>query len=384
MMQEWGLDIDWLRATDGRIASINLESARRRSWSRFFQEPQRIELAAAVLENERLTAQFIGDVDSLDRVDFLARYLDKVDASSTGALLIRAQVASMLHRFADAKRYVAPAALDGAPEQEVRCLELTIDQACGVNLELLLHQRREMARESGRLDDLVPLGGLLGDLHHFAEADRVYRQAFQAYRDVSPFPVAWVCFQLGVLWGELVPEPQETRAEHWYRRAIEYLPSYAKARIHLAEIYFSAGRLEDAGTLLVPVAPSGDPEVHWRLADVMASSGKVAEAEAHRQAARDAFESLLKRHLLAFADHAAEFYAESGGNCRRALDLARINLANRPTLRAFEQTHAIALSAGDADAASELLKDAAKRWGSAAVFRSSRLAQGQILEGAVA
>jgi transposase len=48
------------------------------------------------------------------------------------------------------------------------------------------------------------------------------------------------------------------------------------------------------------------------------------------------FDAVLHRHLLAFADHGAEFYAGSGNDQRRALDLARINVANRPTLRALQ------------------------------------------------
>ena len=46
-------------------------------------------------------------------------------------------------------------------------------------------------------------------------------------------------------------------------------------------------------------------------------------------------------HLLAFADHAAEFYAGSGNDLGRALQLARTNAANRPTRRALEQAQAI-------------------------------------------
>jgi hypothetical protein len=83
----------------------------------------------------------------------------------------------------------------------------------------------------------------------------------------------------------------------------------------------------------------------------MARQGKFADAEAQMQAARSGFESLLKRHLLAFADHGAEFYAESGIDLRRALDLACLNVANRPTLRAFEQAHAIAVSSDDVNVA---------------------------------
>jgi tetratricopeptide (TPR) repeat protein len=252
---------------------------------------------------------------------------------------------------------------------------LNIDQACGANLGKVLKERRETARKSGQTEDLVALGALLADLREFTDADRSYGQALEVYRDVSPFPVAWVCFQLGMLWGELVPEPQIGRAARWYRRAIGCLPSYTKARVHLAEIYSSSGRAGDAEALLIPAISSGDPEVRWRLADALASQKRDAEAEVHMRAARSGFEALLERHLLAFADHGAEFYAGSGNNWRRALQLTRVNMTNRPTLRAFEQAHDIAVNAGDREAASQILAEATMQWGSAAAFRSSRLAK---------
>ena len=91
-------------------------------------------------------------------------------------------------------------------------------------------------------------------------------------------------------------------------------------------------------------------------------------------AARTGFDFLLERHQLAFADHGAEFYAGSGNDCHRALQLALLNVANRPTLRAFEQVHDIAVAAGDANAAASLLGKANDRWGDTAGFKSSPLA----------
>jgi tetratricopeptide (TPR) repeat protein len=378
-------EIDFL-TTDGEIAVINLESARRRSWSRFFHDPLREGIAEIAIEHEQLAAQFLGDVSALDRLEALVRQLVQTGDASPRTALIQAQVASMTHRFADARQYLARAHFRGTPPPDIKRLRLNIDQARGVNLDRVLDQRREIARKSGRLEDLVALGSLLGDLREFPEADHVYRQALRGHRDVSPFPVAWVCFQLGALWGELVPEPQATHAAQWYRRAINCLPSYTKARVHLAEIYSSCGRIDDAQALLVPAISSGDPEVRWRLADALSSHGKSADAEAHMQAARSGFESLLERHMLAFADHGAAFYAGSGDDCVRALQLARINVANRPTLRAFEQAHSIALSAADVGIASGLLAEATERWGGSAAFQSSPLAKhssGQ-LEGAPA
>jgi tetratricopeptide (TPR) repeat protein len=134
----------------------------------------------------------------------------------------------------------------------------------------------------------------------------------------------------------------------WYRRAIAYLPGYVKARVHLAESFTSQGQPRDAEVLLLPALSSSDPEVHWRLADALMAQGRFQAAENQLEAARSGFDELLGRHLLAFADHGAEFYAGSGNDCRRALDLARINCANRPTRRAVRQMHAIAAKADEA------------------------------------
>jgi tetratricopeptide (TPR) repeat protein len=238
-----------LQTTDGEIAVINLESARRRSWNRFFVDPLREEVAETVVEQEQLTAQFVGDVQALDRLEALVGQLAQVEAASARAALIQAQVASMMHRFADARHFLARADIGGALSADVNRVLLNVDQACGANLDKVLDERRETARKFGRTEDLVALGALLADLREFTDADRIYGQALEVYRDVSPFPVAWVCFQLGMLWGELVPEPQTARAARWYRTAIDCLPSYTKARVHLAEIYSSSGRASDAEAL---------------------------------------------------------------------------------------------------------------------------------------
>jgi hypothetical protein len=329
-------------ATDGEIAAINLESARRRAWARFAQDPQRPGVAEEILDKERLAAQFLGDLDALDRLDELASQFNLVDDSSRAAL-VQAEIASTVHRFDDARGHLARAELMGGAREAIERHTLAIDQACGVELHNVLAARRRIATASGRLEDLVPLGALLADLECFTEADAVYRQGFYSYYGISPFSLAWVCFQLGMLWGELVPVPDLDLAALWYQRAIAYLPRYVKARVHLAEILVSQDQTGEAETLLGPALSSGDPEVRWRLADVLFAQQRFEEAETELDAARVRFEELLGRHRLAFADHAAEFYAGSGDDCRRALELARANVANRPTRRAIKQAHAIAV-----------------------------------------
>ena len=327
-------------ATDGAIAALNHESARRRSWQRFAQAGRDLD-ALAIVEAELVSAQYLGDVEALDRIEELARRLD--DETATCALAL-ASIASATHRFADARTHLAQAAVRGAPVDAVMRQMLSVAQACGANLDAVVDARQRIAK-AGRTEDLVPLGALLADLDEFARADRVYRQALAAYDDVSPFPLAWICFQLGMLWGEQVPEPDLDLAALWYRRAIDYVPSYVKARVHLSEIRMRCGDGIEANALLEPVIASGDPEVRWRLADVLAAQGEPESARVHLEGVRMRYEALLAKHLLAFADHAAEFYAGSGNDPARARELARANAANRPTRRAIAQLQAIELSA---------------------------------------
>ena len=367
-------DTRYPSVTDGEIAVNNLESARRNAWNRFWRQPQRLEVAEYILELENLAVQFLGDLSALDGLGVLIRGLEGPQSDPAHTGLIRAQVASTLHHFAEARDYLAGCAFTGPLSHVAHRLSLSIDQACGDRLEYVLESRRQTAESSGRLEDLVPLGALLADLGHFDEADDVYARALREYQDVSPFAVAWVCFQRGVLSGELCPETQPRRAEEWYRRALGYLPSYVKARVHLSEICLRIGDVWTAEALLLPVVSSGDPEVDWRLADVLTASGRTAEAETQLVAARNGFEAVLGKYLLAFADHGSEFYSAGGNDPKRALELSMINLQNRPTVRAFERAYETAVEACEPETAANVLIAAREKWGGTRAFDLSRLA----------
>ncbi|HEX8797446.1 MAG TPA: hypothetical protein VF772_02485 [Terriglobales bacterium] len=319
----------------------------------------------------------------MDRLDSLMQHLDCVESDSPQTALLHAQVASNAHRFSEARSYLAKTAASAEQAVSAKRLSLSIDQACGDNLEAALETRQRMADESGRAEDLVPLGALLADLGGFDEADEVYERALRHYRDTSPFGIAWVCFQRGVLWGELVSQPQPSHAATWYRRAIDYLPCYVRARVHLAETCLELGRPADAESLLVSVVNSGDPEVNWRLADALFAMGRQEEAEAQMSMARSGFDSLLRKYSLAFADHASEFYLSRGKDYEKALELAQENLANRPTPRAFELAHKAAVQAGEISSAYGLVQEARKKWGDSDAFRLSSLAAANHADGSL-
>lgn len=310
---------DFPRATDGEIAAINLESVRRGAWARFAQDPGLHGAAEAIVYN---LAQFLGDLDALDRLEVLASQSARTDESFRSAL-VQAEVASTVHRFSDAREHLARAARIGAPREEVDLHLLSIDQACGVDLDAVLAARGRLAAASGRLEDLVPFGALLADL--------------------------------------LVPVPDPNLAALWYRRANVYLPGYVKARVHPSEIYASQGQPEEAEVLLMPALSSSDPDARWRLADVLSAQGKFEEAKTQLDAAQLGFKALLGKHPLAFADHAAEFYAGSGNDHRRALDLARVNVANRLTRRATKQANAIAVKWAEESVAGNLPRESQEK-----------------------
>jgi len=72
---------------------INLESARRSEWARFTHDARLPGVAEAVIDLERLTLQFLGDLGVLDRLDGLAAEFARIDDSSRAAL-VQAEVAS--------------------------------------------------------------------------------------------------------------------------------------------------------------------------------------------------------------------------------------------------------------------------------------------------
>ena len=85
-------------ATDGEIAAINLEGARRSAWVRFDRDPHLPGVAESVVDKERLVTKFLGDFGALDRLDALASQFRRVDGSFRSAL-VSAEVASAAHRF---------------------------------------------------------------------------------------------------------------------------------------------------------------------------------------------------------------------------------------------------------------------------------------------
>jgi tetratricopeptide (TPR) repeat protein len=222
--------------------------------------PARPGTAEALVEQEQLTGQFAGDLAAFDRLEALADAFTHARPDPGRAALIGAQVACSTHRFANARAALEQAQHCGVAASDTDRLALAIDQATGDNLQAVLATRRERAAKPSTWTELQPLGALLADLGEFDEAESTNLRELREYPGVSPFALAWACFQLGMLWGVCIPSPDRQRASQWYRSAIDYLPCYVKARVHLAEIYLDHGDAVAAQMLLEPARARADPD----------------------------------------------------------------------------------------------------------------------------
>ena len=199
----------------------------------------------------------------------------------------------------------------------------------------VLALREESVISSGSPEDLIPYAALLADMGEIEKANLIYLKALNyKYKNPSPFIPAWICFQIGLLWGEIANPNNKDLASFWYSKAMAYIPKYTKARVHLAEIYTATGKNELALQTLQPALASADPEVSWRISEIYAIKNQPKYSEQYLQLADTIFTSLLERYPLAFADHAVEFYVSSGNNPEKAFKLALLNYQNRPTDRA--------------------------------------------------
>jgi tetratricopeptide (TPR) repeat protein len=147
----------------------------------------------------------------------------------------------------------------GAPATSIETVRAAIFAAIGRDAEAA----QLLARHNAAYPDLYSLGAeaigaaRAGDI---ARAEALFSKARAAYRDVSPFPPAWLDFQQGRVWhdrGDLA------RARPFYEAARVRVPEYAAAVAHLAEVEAAAGpdgRARAIALLRPLVATSDDPE----------------------------------------------------------------------------------------------------------------------------
>jgi tetratricopeptide (TPR) repeat protein len=336
------------KTTDGAIAVGNLDAqitgTERLAKSRALSVKERASQVDLLMQR----GQVLGHVHDYEAAEAMADALVAEAPNDPIARLARARSRATWHRFTDALADAAEAARLGALPGAVDAVRAGILQATG-NEEAALTIRHQLAEAR---PDITTLGGeatvraARGELD---EAERLFDAAIASYRDVSPFPVAWIEFQRGLMW---MREDQLPRARALLAAAHRRLPQHVQAQGHLAEVEAALGHTDEAVALLKPLADaSEDPDYAAQLARILTEAGHGEEAKAYRARAAARYDELMAKHPEAYADHAAEFWLAAGADPARALGYAEKNLALRPTVRAWELVLRAAKAKGDGDRA---------------------------------
>ncbi len=332
---------DSLNTTDGVLAMANLDALIDGRESFLQREPGGAAQRAVLVDLLQTRGQLLGRLEDYDRAEEVAQRAVAVTPQLPESWLARASNSLMFHRFQEGLLDLDEAARRGADKDSVEALRASALLAEGRTDEALVLRRHAAQRwaNTSTLTALAVAEMAAGDL---AQADRHLDAAVRAYHDVAPFPLAFVDFQRGLLAEE---EGNLDRAAARYRAVLRRLPRHVQAAAHLSALALARGQLATAASVLAPLASIEEPEVVALRADVLQRQGQGAEAEQLRQRVEARYGALLARHPEAFADHAARFFLTR--DARRALALARLNLAARQTPAAYDLALSAALAAGD-------------------------------------
>ncbi len=274
--------------------------------------------------------RFLGDYEALDEVVSNA----EINAVTASDFLLRAKARAAVHRFADALEDLRKAQMLGVDERKVFAVLATVKIAQGKTDEVISELEKEVLRKPSYAS-YSSLANAYAAVGRFDEADNLYQKSLDELKTTSPFPHAWIYFARGLMWSEQADDKK--RGEEFYKRAVEILPDFAVANIHLAEIEIARGEIDSAKTRLKRIVEANEePEATEIYGSLEMRFGNLADGKRLIDHARNRYEKLLAQYPLAFADHAAEFYLRTGNDAERALNLAEINLENRETERSYD------------------------------------------------
>jgi tetratricopeptide (TPR) repeat protein len=342
--------------TPGEMALHNLTGHIQALERHLESSPSDLALRSQLVDLLLTRTQFTSSFGDFARIAALADHAPEEHPGEAKALLLRARYLGSMHRFAEAEAEYDRA--EKLAPTDTRTKRASLHIAEGRKLEDALAVARERVGKLPTLEHYSLLAGAEAALGHYDDADEHYRAALAAYHDVSPLPVAYVEFQRGVMWAELANAPE--RAIPLYTEAVRRLPQFVVANVHLAELELARGQRDVAEQRLRSFTAQGDDPEPWaRLGELLlAAHPGDAGAEALIARAGKRYEELLSEQRTAFLDHAAEFFAGPGANPKRAVELARDNLALRQTGRAYQLAVQSALAAGDRDLACGFISQA--------------------------
>ncbi|MEX1368568.1 MAG: tetratricopeptide repeat protein [Nannocystaceae bacterium] len=313
-------------------------------------------LASLYLSRARLT----GDYDDYAKAEQL---IDKAFAVSpsgnNGPFMVRARLNYTLHR------------LDRVDADYELATKLpTRDPSALYQRELfranLAFQRGQYEQAKKDLDSAVERKPLLPSLAslalyywksgQFDQAEPLYLQALEDYRDDATEPAAWLHLQLGLM--DLDRGRYDEALEH-YRAGEALIKGYWLIEEHIAEILTLQGKTEQAEAMYRAIIERTDnPEFMDALGELLEAAGKTDEATQWYAKAAERYEAQLKRFPEAAYGHALEHFLAHGKDPARALQMAERNHALRPNADAKRLLAQALLAAGKTADARKMIEEA--------------------------
>ncbi|MBK7579512.1 MAG: hypothetical protein IPI67_04820 [Myxococcales bacterium] len=332
--------------TSGEIALGNLTAQLSVAESDFAARPKDLDVRSKLVELLATRADATGSIGDLTRSAELGRGAVELHPDVAQAFRMRARAETTLHRFSAALTDLDAAERHGLKAAELAGDRATIFHALGRYDEALVIRKRQAESNPG-LRSLGLYAALLSDMGQHTAADEGFAKAVRSYRDVSPFPVAWLLFHHGTA---LEKSGQVPRAKEMFQAAVARMPMHAHARIHLAALEPPAAGL----AWLAPIADKiDDPEVWALQAQLFAKTSRADDAAQAKQRAAKQFEALGRDFPEAFADHLARFALGPGNEPGTALRWAAKNLELRKTSESYQLALEAAVKAGKSETACE-------------------------------
>lgn len=339
--------------TDGLLARSNLEAMIDGRKAIVARDPSSGASRLTLVTLLQARASTYGRVEDLERAQEVAEQGVLLAPGSPDAWLARAASRAALHRFKEASADLDRALAIGGEPEAIAAQRASVALARG-EFDTAVGVLRARADREPNMATLSALGVGLAESGDAAGASRAFSRAVASYRDTSPFPVAFVDFQEGLLaerTGDLA------RAAERYRAVVRRLPGHAQGAVHLASVEMALGRLDAAEEALRTLVPqASDPEILSTRSELARRRGDAATAAREESATRARYLALLERHPDAFADHAARFFLDR--DPAEALRWANHNLEVRQTPDAFDLALTAALRAQDGRARCELSRRA--------------------------
>jgi tetratricopeptide (TPR) repeat protein len=325
-------DVTELPVTDGTIALLNLRAQIDSMEADVKLGHSIVESRVCLVELITLRGLILGHIADYDWAAEIAEQLVRDAATDGTAFVARARTRAVFHRFTDALDDIDRAERLGLNAETTNGDRAAIFQALG-RYDEALAIREEAADRRASFENVAALVGLYSEIGEIDAAERLYAESRRRYRGVSPFPLALLDFQLGLMW---MNKGRLDDARTSFDAARRRVPAYAPAQGHLAEVEAELGETESALARLHSLAASSDdPDYAAQLARLLRDAGCSQSRHWCRLAAAR-YDELVATHPEAFADHAAEFWLAAGANPDKALPLARMNIEIRKTPRAYD------------------------------------------------